>query len=72
MTREAMTEMVSEAICVTEEEARAALEACDWRVLDAGEALLMRRRRAEKADRVSLDRSHALHRFFTRLATAIQ
>ncbi len=72
MTREKMTEMVSETICVTREEARTALEACDWNVLDAGQALLQRRRHREKADRVSLGNSHSLHRFFTRLAAAVQ
>ena len=72
MTREEMTEMVSETICVSGEEARAALEACDWNVLDAGQALLQRRRRKEKADRVNLGNSHSLHRFFTRLAAAVR
>ena len=36
MTREKMTEMLSETISVTREEAQAALEAREWNILDAG------------------------------------
>lgn len=47
MTREKMTSMLSEALCVTREEATAALEARHWDVLDAAR-LLQRRARAMK------------------------
>lgn len=50
MTRESMTEMLSETICVTREEARAALEARDWDLLEAGR-LLQRQARTKHAAR---------------------
>lgn len=50
MTRESMTEMLSETICVTREEARAALEAREWDILEAGR-LLQREARARNATR---------------------
>ena len=40
MTRDMMTEMLSETICVNTEQARAALEASDWDLLTAGRRLL--------------------------------
>ena len=48
MTRESMTAMLSETICVTREEARAALEAREWDLLEAGR-LLQREARARHA-----------------------
>ncbi len=50
MTREKMTEMLSETICVTMEEARDALEAREWNVLDAARLLQLERARAERAE----------------------
>ena len=50
MTRDRMTEMLSEAICVTREEARTALEAREWKVLDAARLLEQERARAKKAE----------------------
>lgn len=72
MTREAMTEMVSETICVTREEAQAALEACDWNVLDAGQMLLRYHGPEERTDRVSLGAPRSICRFFTHPAAVIQ
>lgn len=50
MTRERKTEMLSETICVTVEEARAALEASEWRLLDAARLLERQSARARKAE----------------------
>ena len=47
MTRESMTSMLSEALCVSREEATAALEARQWDVPEAAR-LLQRRARAMK------------------------
>ena len=60
MTRERMTEMLSETICVTREEARAALEAREWSLLDAGQLLLRERARAGKAEAAADDRPAGL------------
>ena len=49
MTRDKMTEILSETICVTREEARAALEAKDWKLLDAAQLLQQEDARAEAA-----------------------
>ena len=50
MARDKMTEILAEAICVTPEEARAALEASGWRVPDAARLLQREQRaRARKA-----------------------
>ena len=46
MAREKMAALLTESICVTPEEAVAALEASDWKVLDAAK-LLQRERRAQ-------------------------
>lgn len=46
MAREKLTELLTESICVTPEEAVAALEAKDWDVLEAAQ-LLQRERRAQ-------------------------
>lgn len=50
MTREKMTEILSETICVTPEDARAALEASDWNALDAAQRLQRARARAARAE----------------------
>ena len=50
MTREKMTQMLSETICVTTEEAQAALEASEWRLLDAAKLAQRARSRAAKAE----------------------
>ena len=62
MTRERMTEMLSETICVTAEEARAALEASEWKVLDAARLLERRRARARKAERARRDGERTIGR----------
>ena len=49
MTRERITEMLSETICVTMEDAETALAANDWNVRDAARQLLMEKERAAKA-----------------------
>ena len=51
MTREKMTQMLSETICVTEGQALAALEASGWKILDAADRLRRERARAAKAER---------------------
>ena len=71
MTREAMTEMLSETICVTHDEARAALEASEWRILDAAQKLQLDRRSAERAARMSRrDGGHTLRGLFRRFTAA--
>lgn len=55
MTREGMTEMLSETICVTTEEARSALEARDWNVLEAA-LLLQERARVRRAEAARVSR----------------
>ena len=62
MTREKMTEMLSETISVTREEAQAALEAREWNILDAGQ-LLLERARAGKAEAAADDRPAGLMQF---------
>lgn len=52
MTRDNMTQMLSEAICVTPEDARTALEASEWNLRDAAQRLLHERACARKAERV--------------------
>ena len=47
MTQYEMVEKLSEKMGVTLEEAKAALEACDWEMLDA--ALLLEKQRGDKA-----------------------
>lgn len=49
MAREKMTELLTESICVTPEEAVAALEAKDWDVLEAAQLLQRERHALAKA-----------------------
>lgn len=49
MTRDSMTEMLSETICVTTEEATAALEARDWDLLLAAQLLQQQKRAVNTA-----------------------
>ena len=51
MAREKLTELLTESICVTPEEAVAALEAKDWDVLEAAQLLQRERRAHAKTDR---------------------
>ena len=51
MTRERMTELVSETICATREEARRALEATGWDVLAAARLLQRQARQAVAAQK---------------------
>ena len=51
MAREKMTELLTESICVTPEEAVAALEAKDWDVLEAAQLLQRERRAQAKTER---------------------
>ena len=50
MTRERMTAMLSETLCVNAEEARTALEASAWKVMDAAQLLQRQRTRARRAE----------------------
>ena len=50
MTREKMTEMLSETICVPTADARAALEAREWNLLDAARSLQQARAQARMAE----------------------
>lgn len=56
MTREKMTQMLSEAIGVTPDEAKAALEKREWSVPDAARLLQLERARAEKAEAARVSR----------------
>ena len=49
MARDKLTNILSETLCVTAEEAAAALEARDWDVMKAAE-LLQREQRAKRID----------------------
>ena len=77
MTQERMTEMLSETLCATREEAAAALEAREWDLLGAAQLLqqLARMKRAEAA-RASDDRGarsgslKRIFRFFTEYCCA--
>ena len=59
MTREKMTQMLSETICVTAGEAQTALEASGWKILDAADRLRRERARAAKAEREQARRARA-------------
>ena len=63
MAREKLTELLTESICVTPEEATAALEARDWDVLEAAQ-LLQRERRAAKVQQRSQSTRSVLARMF--------
>ena len=63
MAREKLTELLTESICVTPEEATAALEANDWDVLEAAQ-LLQRERRAAKVQQRSQPTRSVFARMF--------
>lgn len=63
MAREKLTELLTESICVTPEEATAALEARDWDVLEAAQ-LLQREKRAAKVQQCSQPTRSVLARMF--------
>ena len=63
MAREKLTELLTESICVTPEEATAALEARDWDVLEAAQ-LLQRERRAANVQQRSQSKRGLFARFF--------
>lgn len=50
MTRERMTAMLSETLCVNAEEARTALEASAWKVMEAAQLLQRQSARTRKAE----------------------
>lgn len=50
MAHEKLTALLTETICVTREEAEAALEAEDWNLLEAAQLLQQRQRAARKRE----------------------
>ena len=71
MSQEKKIEMLSEAIRVTREEARAALEASDWSVPEAAQLLQRQRRYAERAARPGYERGRTLRGPFGWFAVTI-
>ena len=64
MAREKLTELLTESICVTPEEATAALEAKDWDVLEAAQLLQREKHTQAKTEQRSQPKRGLFARFF--------